>query len=89
MGMLCIRLFPSCVLRGVTLCKKNFLSLTIKKGSPVTGLEWPRGFHEVKVPRFQDSRHMKVVRLSALRTGRLYPQESRYRPGVAQRVPRS
>jgi len=26
-------------------------------------------FQEVKVPRFQDSRHMKVVRLSALRTG--------------------
>jgi hypothetical protein len=28
-----------------------------------------------RVPRFQKSRHMKVVRLSALRTGRLYPQE--------------
>jgi hypothetical protein len=25
--------------------------------------------------RFQDNRHMKVVRLSALRTGHLYPQE--------------
>jgi len=23
--------------------------------SPVTGLEWPRGFQEVKVPRFHDS----------------------------------
>jgi hypothetical protein len=23
------------------------------KSSPVTGLEWPRGFQEVKVPRFQ------------------------------------
>jgi len=22
------------------------------KSSPVTGLEWPRGFQEVKVPRF-------------------------------------
>jgi len=30
-------------------------------------------FQEVEAPRFQDSRHMKVVRLSALRTGRLYP----------------
>ena len=37
-----------------------------------TGPEVSRG---VEVPRFQDSRHMKVVRLSALRTGRLYPQE--------------
>jgi hypothetical protein len=27
-------------------------------------------------PRFQDNRHMKVVRLSALRTGRLYTQEN-------------
>jgi hypothetical protein len=32
-------------------------------------------FQELEVPRFQDSQHMKVVRLSALRTGRLYPQE--------------
>jgi len=29
----------------------------------------------VVVTIFQDDRHMKVVRLSALRTGRLYPQE--------------
>ena len=28
---------------------------------------------EVEAPRFQDNRHMKVVRLSALSTGRLYP----------------
>ena len=33
------------------------------------------GFQEVEATRFQDSRHMKVVRLSAVRTGRLYPQE--------------
>jgi hypothetical protein len=25
------------------------------KSSPVTGLEWPRGFQEVKVPRFHDN----------------------------------
>jgi hypothetical protein len=31
------------------------------------------GFHEFEAPRFQDNRHIKVVRLSALRTGRLYP----------------
>jgi hypothetical protein len=30
---------------------------------------------EVKAPRFLNNRHMKVVRLSALRTGRLYLQE--------------
>jgi hypothetical protein len=33
------------------------------------------GFQEVEAPQFLDNRHMKVVRLSALRTGRLYPQE--------------
>jgi len=25
------------------------------KSSPVTGLEWPRGYQEVKVPRFHDN----------------------------------
>ena len=34
-----------------------------------------RGFQKVEAPKFQNSQHMKVVRLSALRTGRLYPQE--------------
>jgi hypothetical protein len=29
----------------------------------------------VEAPRFLDNRHMKVVRLSAVSTGRLYPQE--------------
>ena len=38
-------------------------------------LERPLGFQEVEGPRFQDTRHMKVVRLSAVRTGLLYPQE--------------
>jgi hypothetical protein len=33
------------------------------------------GFQEVEAPEFLDNRHKKVVRLSALRTGRLYPQE--------------
>ena len=25
------------------------------QSSPITGLEWPRGFQEVKVPRFHDN----------------------------------
>jgi hypothetical protein len=41
--------------------------------NPITGLEKPLGFQEVEAPRFLDSRHMKVVGLSVLRTGRLYP----------------
>ena len=43
------------------------------KSNPITGLGRPCGFQEVEAPRFQDSRHIKVVRLSALHTGRLYP----------------
>ena len=31
------------------------LDKTGKSSSPVTGLEWPRGFQEVKVPRFHDN----------------------------------
>jgi hypothetical protein len=27
----------------------------VNLSSPVTGLEWPRGFQEVKVPRFLDN----------------------------------
>ena len=36
------------------------------------GLDSPRVFQEVEAPRFQDIRHMKVVRLLAICTGRLY-----------------
>jgi hypothetical protein len=34
----------------------------------------PRGLKGVESPRFHDNRHMKVLRFSALRTDRLYPQ---------------
>jgi hypothetical protein len=37
-------------------------------------LHRPWGFQEVEAPRFIDNRHMQVVRMSGLRTGRLYPQ---------------
>ena len=56
-------------------CVKPGLLPRLLKSDLITGLDRPRGFKEVEVPRFQDNRHMKVVRLSALRTGRLYPQE--------------
>jgi hypothetical protein len=29
--------------------------VTVKVKQSVTGLEWPRGFQEVKVPRFHDN----------------------------------
>jgi hypothetical protein len=44
------------------------------KSNPIRGLDRPWVFQEVEAPRFQENRHMKLVRLSALGTGRLYPQ---------------
>jgi hypothetical protein len=40
-----------------------------------SGLFRARGFQEAEATRFQDNRHIKVVRMSALRTSRLSPQE--------------
>ena len=45
------------------------------KSNPITGLDRSWGFQKDEATRFQDIRHMKVVRLSALRTGRLYPEK--------------
>jgi hypothetical protein len=38
-------------------------------------MDRPMGFQEVEAPRFEDNRHIILVRLSALSTGRLYTQE--------------
>jgi hypothetical protein len=37
--------------------RKNFSHKTLRDGksSPVRDLEWPRGFQEVKVPRYHDN----------------------------------
>ena len=53
----------------------NYGDVKKRQSSPITGLDRPWGFQEVEAPRFQDSRHMKAVRLTALSTGRLYLQE--------------
>jgi hypothetical protein len=52
------------------LCDVCHAEITMKAGRP-----WR--FQEVEAPRFQDTRHMKVVRLSALCTGRLYTPHPR------------
>jgi hypothetical protein len=49
--------------------------MSIQINSKATGLDRPLEFQEVEAPEFLDNRHMKVVRLSALCTGRLYPKE--------------
>ena len=49
--------------------------LSTAKSNPITGLNSPRGLKEVRAPRLHDNLHVKVVRLSTLRTSHLYPQE--------------
>jgi hypothetical protein len=44
--------------------------------NPITAQDRACGFQEVESPRFQDNRHMKVVRLSALHNGHLCPPEN-------------
>jgi len=46
------------------------------KAIPLQAWTGPEGSRRLRIPRFQDDLHMKVVRSSALRTGRLYPQET-------------
>jgi hypothetical protein len=41
---------------------------------PVTGLERPLGSRSLRLSEFLDVRHMKVVRLSAVRADHLYPK---------------
>ena len=62
------------ITRWILLFSHNRTKLVITVrgwSSPVTGLEWPRVFQF----HFSWQRHTTVVRLSALRTGRLYHQE--------------
>jgi hypothetical protein len=62
----------------VALGKKNISDYSTEVfafSNPITGLDRPWGFQQVEAPIFQDNRHMKVVTLSGLRTGLLYPHE--------------
>jgi len=53
--------------------RKLLVKVQVKQS--ITGLERPRGFQEVEVTGFKGNCYMKMVRLSALHTGRLYSQE--------------
>ena len=63
-----------CIFRHVTLAQGGD-GVFNRCRNPITNLDRQWGFQEGEDPRFQDSRHMRVVRLSALSTGHLYPQE--------------
>jgi hypothetical protein len=54
-------------------CSREIQARTLKV-IPLQAWTDPTGFQEVEVPRFEDNRHMKVIRFSVLLTGRLYPQ---------------
>jgi hypothetical protein len=57
---------------------EKFLGLRIvkvKQSHYKTGRA-PEGFRRFRLPDYKKNRHMKVVRLSALCTGRLYPPEN-------------
>ena len=45
------------------------------KSYPITRLDRPWELHDFETPRFKENRHMNVVRITALCTGRLYPQK--------------
>ena len=46
--------YVSYSVRNLIIWKKALVS-NGRESSPVTVLEWPRGFQEVKVPRFHDN----------------------------------
>ena len=63
-----------CLLQNISsYFTERFFLFCKRQSNPITGLKRPWGFQKFEAPRFQDNQHMKVVRLSALRTGSLYP----------------
>jgi hypothetical protein len=55
--------------------QRAVINVVKDKAVPVLACTSPEGPRSFRLPEFLENRHMKVVRLSALRTGRLYPQE--------------
>ena len=64
----CSVLWYSCILAG---CHKRIWTAE----HALQAYTGPEGSRRLRLPRFQDSRHMKEAGLSVLRTGRLYPQK--------------
>ena len=72
----CRRRGPPTTLVCITQTSRHHITDDSNGKQSITGLERPWGFLEVEAPRFQDNRHMMVVRLSSPRTGRLYSPEN-------------
>jgi hypothetical protein len=54
-GELLIHFDRSCLVEICSPKDEPFCILCKRYSTAVTGLEWPRGFQEVKVPRFRDN----------------------------------
>jgi len=74
MYCLCVNVYCTAATGCQSNCSKQNIPYHIQSNA-ITDLDRPWGFQEVEAPRFQDGRHIKLVRLSALRTGRLYPPQ--------------
>jgi hypothetical protein len=59
-------------------CNNALPSVSVKVKWSHTGLGRPLGLQEVEAHRFLDNRHMKVVRLSALRTPAAFTPQERF-----------
>jgi hypothetical protein len=59
-------------MQGLGLASKMSVTVQLKKVESQCG---PEGSRRFRLPDFHDIQHMEVVRSSAPRTGRLYPQE--------------
>ena len=66
------RFFPSFNLFSAD--QQTGCRLPVAKAIPVQVWTCLWGFRKLRLSEFLDNRHLKVVRLSAIRTGRLYPQ---------------
>ena len=62
--------------QGPSACPRfRYLQSLNGKTIPIQAWIGPYGSRGLRLPEFLDSRHVKVVRLSVLSTGRRYPQE--------------
>ena len=55
--------------------QNHFCSPVKGKAVPLRAWSGPEGSRKLRFPDFMTTAHKKVVRLSALRTGRIYPRK--------------